>query len=335
VTAQRIANELGIVVIGRNEGERLIGCLASARAHAQDIVYVDSGSTDGSVTVAERLGVSVVRLDLAQPFTAARARNAGAAALKALQPNVRFVQFVDGDCTLVDGWLDAAIAFMEQHKDVAVVCGRRRERRPETSVYNRLCDLEWDTPIGEAEACGGDAVVRLEAFEMAGGFRPQLIAGEEPELCVRLREKGWRIWRLDADMTRHDAAMIRFSQWWLRAVRSGYGYAQVFQLHRNSQFPIYRKETARAVLWGGLLPLVIALGTLAYPGGLTLALIYPLQVCRIAFARGPAASQAWLYALFVMLAKFAEFQGTARFYWRRRRGHAGNPIEYKRQTTGG
>ena len=36
-------------------------------------------------------------------------------------------------------------------------------------------------------------LVRVEAFEAVGGFRPELIAGEEPELCMRLREKGWKI----------------------------------------------------------------------------------------------------------------------------------------------
>src|SRR5262245_28643656 len=96
---------MGIVVIGRNEGERLIRCLQSAKSHTDDIVYVDSGSTDGSTRTAENLGILVVKLDLAQPFTAARARNEGFAALKALRPDIRFVQFVDGDCELVDDWL--------------------------------------------------------------------------------------------------------------------------------------------------------------------------------------------------------------------------------------
>ena len=198
---------IGVVAIGRNEGRRLIDCLASIRPHTHDLVYVDSGSTDGSAVVAERFGALVVNLDLARPFTAARARNEGFEALKTQKPNIRFVQFIDGDCTLAQGWLDAAIAFLKQHEDVAVVCGRLRERYPERSIYNRLCDFEWDTPIGEALACGGNALIRVKAFSAVGGFRPQLIGGEEPELCLRLRERGWKIWRLCAEMGLHDADM--------------------------------------------------------------------------------------------------------------------------------
>jgi GT2 family glycosyltransferase len=308
------ANDVGVIAIGRNEGDRLIGCLASIKQDIDNIVYVDSGSSDGSIAAAEQVGASVVALDLSRPFTAARARNEGFEALRALRPDIRFIQFVDGDCILVRGWLDKALALMEQRPDTAVVCGRRRERHPSASVYNLLCDLEWNTPVGEALACGGDALMRVEAFAAVGGFRPQLIAGEEPELCLRLREKSWKIWRLDAEMTQHDAAMKRFGQWWVRMVRSGYAFAEVSRLHRTSPCGIWKREAGRAVFWGGLLPLTICLGALLHPIALAAALAYPVQVCRVAFARGPARSESWTYALFMMLAKFAECQGILRFW---------------------
>jgi glycosyltransferase involved in cell wall biosynthesis len=319
----------GVVAIGRNEGDRLIGCLTSVRSNTESIVYVDSGSTDRSVAAAEEFGATVVNLDLTRPFTAARARNEGFKALKTLKPGIRFVQFIDGDCNLAPGWLDAAVTFIEQRKNVAVVCGRRRERYPEESVYNRLCDLEWDTPIGEAAACGGDALMRVEAFEAVGGFRPQLIAGEEPELCVRLREKGWKIWRLNLEMTQHDAAIRRIGQWWKRAVRSGYGCAEVSRLHRTSPFSIWRRETASVVIWGGLLPVTIGLGILIHPAAIGGILIYVLQICRIAFAREPTSSQSWTYAIFMMLGKFASFQGILKLYWRQLHGQSATLIEYK------
>ena len=324
-----IPKDIGVVAIGRNEGERLISCLTSVKSTADHIVYVDSGSTDGSTSAAEEIGAFVVALDLERPFTAARARNEGFAVLKALSPDVRFVQFVDGDCVVVRDWLDKARSFIEQRKDIAIVCGRRRERCPTATVYNQLCDLEWDTPIGEATACGGDALVRVEAFEAVGGFRPQLIAGEEPEMCLRLREIGWKIWRLDADMTRHDAAMTRFGQWWVRAVRCGYAYAEISRLHRTSPLGIWRRETIRAIFWGGLLPTSICVGALIHPAVLGGALTYFVQVFRIAFSRGPTRSQSWTYALFMMLAKPAEFLGILKFWWRKLRGQAATLIEYK------
>lgn len=244
-----LADEIGVVVIGRNEGQRLIECLASVKCITDSIVYVDSGSTDESIAVAQSIGALVVKLDLTQPFTAARARNEGVAALEASRPAVRFVQFVDGDCILVHEWISKAIAFLRQRADIAIVCGRRRERYPAASVYNRLLDLEWDTAIGEALACGGDALVRVQAFKAVGGFRPSLIAGEEPELCVRLREIGRKIWRLDEEMTTHDAAMSRFGQWWLRSVRGGHAHAEVSRLHKGSPFRIWARDTASTVFW--------------------------------------------------------------------------------------
>jgi GT2 family glycosyltransferase len=325
-----ISDELGIVVIGRNEGRRLVDCLASINADRDRIVYADSGSTDGSPDEAERFGVFVVRLDAARPFTAARGRNEGFMALKRLKPNVRFVQFIDGDCELDKDWLGTASAFIAQRKEVAVVCGRRRERHPETSIYNLLCDIEWDTPIGEASACGGDALMRVEAFEAVGGFRSQLIAGEEPELCRRLHERGWIVWRLGVEMTRHDAAMTRLSQWWRRATRSGYGIAEVSRLHSHSRSSVYGRETMRAIVWGTLLPLAIAAGTVFHVGALWAILIYPLQICRIALRRGITDPKSWTYALLMMLGKFAELQGILRFHWLCWRGQRVELIDYKK-----
>lgn len=324
------SNEIGIVVIGRNEGQRLINCLVSLRSHEGGLVYVDSGSTDGSVAAAKKFGAVVVCLDMAQPYCAARARNAGFAALMTAKPNTLFVQFIDGDCELVPTWLYAALPFIENRRDVAVVCGRRRERFPEQSVYNKLCDIEWNSPIGESEACGGDALMRVEAFQEVGGFRSTLMAGEEPELCARLRERGWKVWRLDAEMTRHDAAMTRFSQWWLRAVRSGFADAEVCCLHMSSTIAAKeRRGVARALIWAGLLPLVICVGSLFYPAVLVGAVIYPIQVARIAVRRSPMAVESWNYALYMMIAKFAQLEGILKYCWHRWRKQPVRPIEYK------
>ncbi len=322
-------DDIGVVIIGRNEGVRLIDCLRSVQLNAKHIVYVDSGSTDGSVETAERLGACVVALGTSQQFTAARARNKGFAALRKLNPDIQLVQFIDGDCELDGGWLNTASDFLRQRNDIALVCGRRRERHPSKSVYNRLSDIEWDTPVGQAIACGGDSLVRADAFESVDGFRAQLIAGEEPELCVRLREKGWRIWRLEAEMTRHDAAITRLSQWWVRTVRFGYAMAEVAQLHWQSPFAIWRRELARAIFWSAVLPTIVGLCALLHPVALLALLIYPLQICRIAIAHGPTSSKCWSYAFFLTLAKFAELQGILRFYWRRLHQQSSTLIEYK------
>ena len=284
---------------------------SSLDAVGRDAVYVDSSSTDGSPQAAASRGALVVNLDLSLPFTAARARNAGYAALKTRNPAVRFVQFVDGDCVLESHWLAEARAFLAARPEVAVVCGRRREQYPTASIYNALCDLEWDTPIGETDACGGDALVRADAFDAVGGYRPQLIAGEEPELCLRLRERDWKIWRLDVEMTGHDAAIMHFSQWWTRCVRCGHAYAEVAWLHRNSRFAIWRSNAIRALIWGGALPLAIVGGAIANKFALLGVAVYGLQISRLAIRRGPAERFSWTYAALNTLAKPAECLGMA------------------------
>lgn len=325
-----MANGIGVVVIGRNEGQRLERCLRSLLQGADKVMYVDSGSSDGSQHLARSLGVEVLALHMGTPFTAARARNEGFFALQRQLPSMQLVQFVDGDCEVDGGWLGAAQAFLDDHPDVAVVCGRRRERFPQQSVYNLLCELEWDTPIGEAKACGGDALMRVDAFVAVGGFRPELIAGEEPELCVRLRAKGWKVWRLDAEMTLHDAAMTRFSQWWRRSLRAGHAYAEGAYLHGRPPERHWLRESRRAWLWGLGIPVVVVLACLLLGGwGLLLLLVYPLQAARLARRGGKSVRENWLQAVFLVLGKFPEMLGQLKFL--RHRIAAGKPtlIEYK------
>ena len=309
------------VVIGRNEGARLEACLRSLKDQVRRVVYVDSGSTDGSVALARDLGALVVELDMSLPFTAARARNAGMAAL---EDTTEFVQFIDGDCELRGDWIPAATAFLTNNPNVAVVCGRRRERFPEASVYNRLCDEEWDTPIGETKACGGDALMRLSAVRSVGGYRDTLIAGEEPELCLRLRQAGWGIWRLDHEMTLHDANITRFSQWWTRTKRAGFAFAQGAALHGRPPDRHWVVETRRAIFWGMVLPVVAGLAALLVtPLALILLAAYPAQILRMSRRVGMQS------ALFTMIGKFAEALGVLAFWRSGIGGKDAELIEYK------
>lgn len=331
------SSRIGAVAIGRNEGARLVACLASLRSafdrggcgEGGRIVYVDSGSSDGSVAAAERAGAEVVRLDPARPFTAARARNAGLGQLWEGEPP-DYVQLIDGDCTLDPGWIGTARTFLEATPDAAVACGRRRERAPEASVYNRLCDREWDTPVGCVRACGGDALVRCAALKAVGGFRDTLIAGEEPELCVRLRAAGWEIWRLDAEMTCHDARMTRFAQWWRRTRRAGHAYAEGAALYGAPPERHCVDRLRRALLWGGGVPALAVAVMLAagWPGLLPLA-AYPVQTARLALREGPGRRESWEWAAFTTLGKIAEAQGALGYWLRRHLHQPSRIIEYK------
>jgi hypothetical protein len=324
------AGRVAVVAIGRNEGERLRRCLVSVQAESAAVVYVDSGSADGSCEMARSLGVEVVELDMRRPFTAARARNEGFRRAIARHAGISYVQFIDGDCEMIAGWMGTARAYLDAHSQVAAVSGRLRERHPERSIYNRLCDAEWNTPVGQALACGGNAMFRVAALAEVDGFRDDLVAGEEPELCVRLRARRWTIWRIDAEMALHDAAMTRLGQWWRRTLRGGYAFAQGAALHGAPPERHGVRESRSAWLWGAAIPLLIV-ALLPVVGGAALfgLLVYPLQVARLYLKGSGAPRPRAERALFIVLGKFPEAAGQLKFLLHRWSRAQARLIEYK------
>lgn len=317
------------IIIGRNEGKRLIACLASLKVQGVEMVYVDSGSWDNSVAEARKVGALVVELDSSLPFTAARARQAGFDALAQTSDLPEFVQFVDGDCIVVDGWIAAGEKALREDDSLGLITGWRAELYPERSVYNALCDFEWHRPAGEIVACGGDMMVRSKAFVEAGGFDATVIAAEDDEFCVRLATAGWKLRRLPQEMTRHDAAMLRFGQWWQRAVRTGHGFAQVGWMHP----PYFRKEQLRGVIYGLLLPLLALWGLM--DSALLFLLVLAIYVANYIRTKNGLVREglpywkAWRHARLLTLSKLPNVMGMILFHWRRIRGRAMRIIEYK------
>ena len=325
------SSRLAVVAIGRNEGERLRRCLDSVVGRAALVVYVDSGSSDGSLELARQRGIEIVELDLATPFTAARARNAGWQRALELRPDLEFVQFVDGDCEVDAAWFGRALEFLRSQPQVAAVAGLRRERHPDRSIYNLACDIEWNGPPGETQAIGGDSMMRIAALRAAGGFDARLIAGEEPELCLRLRRLGWRVWRLADPMTLHDAAIHRFSQWWRRTMRAGYAFALGAHLHGSSPERHYIVERRRAWVWAAGIPLLAAAaGLIIAPAAAGLVLVaYPVQWLRLWRRGAGAVPRPAVQALLLVVGKFAELFGQFKFMWNRATGSQARLIEYK------
>lgn len=325
-----IGKTVGAVVIGRNEGERLEASLRSINPENIPVVYVDSGSTDDSVAHARARGCRVVELDLRTPFTAARARNEGYRHLLEHHPSLTFVQFIDGDCELNPTWLTAALNEMAADPRLAAVCGRRREKFPDATLYNRLIDMEWNSPIGDAKSCGGDALIRVEALKDVAGYDESFAAGEEPEMCFRMRRNSWKIRRIDTEMTLHDAALHRLAQWWTRNKRSGSAYAQGMWTHGRSQERYNVRESARIWIWAGVIPLG-AFASAPMTSGWSLvgaAAGYGALLSKVAkyrLSRGDPPRDAWTYGAFNVVGKFPQLMGQMAFFRHRR----SQLIEYK------
>ena len=330
---------LGLVVIGRNEGERLARCLTSVR-DVPHRIYVDSGSTDGSVALARSSHVAVVELPVPPKFTAARARNVGLAQLLKTNPNLEFVQMVDGDCEVQAGWIDAAMTSIRAESDLALVFGRCRERYPERSIFNALCDNEWNSPPGDAAVCGGNALFRVSALRDVDFYNAAMIAGEDTELSMRLRKRGWRLRSLDADMTLHDAAITRISQWWSRTRRSGHAYGEMAFLHPDARDPNWPRTVNRIVLWGGVMPLAllisILLALIADPRWWIVSVLallpWPIRMAQLArrhLHQGMSLRVARATGISLMAGKIPQFLGLAAYHWNRISGRESQLIEHK------
>jgi hypothetical protein len=327
---------LSVVVIGRNEGARLVRCLESIKqmngpSGSIEIIYVDSGSTDSSRERAEQFKVRVIGLDSANP-SAAAGRNAGWRTAKA-----SIVLFLDGDTILAPGFVASCI---EEFSDprVAVVFGNRREISPQSSIYNRVLDLDWTAPAGAVEFCGGDALIRREVLERVGGFDERLIAGEEPEMCRRIRALGFTILHVDRPMTGHDLAMTRFSQYWRRAVRSGYAYAEVSARFRNSDLPLWDREARHNLAHGaGLLGIVVGVPLISIAMRSTVPVIAAVALLAALATRTAIAARRktrdrvvlFLYGLHSQLVHLPLLFGQLKYRRDRLCGRTAELIEYK------
>ena len=333
---------VGVVVIGRNEGLRLQQCIASLPSDSQ-IVYVDSGSTDGSADYAAKAGCAVIELDMQLPFTAARGRNAGIFHFQSQETPPEYIQMVDGDCTLDNRWIEKAVIALDTNPKLACVFGRRREIYANASIYNRLCDAEWNVTVGFIESCGGDALFRNSSLVNVSGYRDSLIAGEEPDLCLRMQQKGWLIERISGEMTQHDAAITSIRQWWLRAVRAGHAYAEHVWIHRSVAFHSWKIQLLRIFFWGIAMP-VAAVGAvvgimLKYVAGITVLapvlMLYIFQFSRLLW-RSRKGGYSWPDASKVagltLLGKLAEARGILKFARRKIFRTASRIIEYKSPT---
>jgi glycosyltransferase involved in cell wall biosynthesis len=331
-----MGRSLSVVVIGRNEGERLVRCLGSVRDMRGidgdiELVYADSGSKDGSPARAAAVGATVVAVESPHP-TAASGRNAGWRATAG-----EFVLFLDGDTLLNPHFARRALDAIEADDGIAGVWGHRREIHPERSIYNRVLDLDWIFKPGFTPYCGGDVLMRRSALEAVGGYDPSLIAGEEPELCRRLRGKGYRILHIDAPMTGHDMAMTRFRQYWRRAVRTGHAYAEVSRRFRDTDDPLWQRSRTRNLVRGPFWALTFALalagsvvGRAWWPAAawLALSLVVAARTAWKVRWKSPDFVALFLYGLHSHLQHVPIFLGQLRFELGAKRAKRGL-IEYK------
>jgi glycosyltransferase involved in cell wall biosynthesis len=334
-TADSAGLTLSVVVIGRNEGQRLARCLKSIRDirgfEKIQLIYADSASTDGSAELAAQYGAEVVVVYPDRP-TAAIGRNAGWR-----RASEEFVLFLDGDTVLHPDFPRAAFDAMTADCQICAVWGHRREMHPGQSIYNRVLDLDWVYAPGFMEACGGDVLMRRSALIKAGGYDEQLIAGEEPELCRRLRAQGYSILHIDHPMTGHDLHITRWSQYWKHGRRAGYAYAQISDRFKSTEDPFWRADARRGIVlgcfWGFSLMAALAASVrfLYFPMAIWLCLFLTASLRSAWRARwkNDNAMTLILYGTHSHLQHLPISIGQLQYHLDKRRGKQRDLIEYK------
>jgi len=332
------APTISVVIIGRNEGQRLARCLESIRlmrgfeSQSIEIIYVDSASKDGSPELAAIYGAEVIVVHAERP-TAALGRNAGWRAAKA-----EFILFLDGDTVLHPDFVKVALEPILQDASIVAVWGHRREIRPEVSIYNRILDLDWVYAPGITEFCGGDVLIRRHALVDVGGYDSELIAGEEPEMCRRMRALGYRILHIDHPMTGHDLQMTRWSQYWKRATRAGHAFAEISRRFRDSDDPAWNAERKRnlfrGIFWVASFTIAVAASVLSFnilPFALWIALLLALSLRSAWKSRWKSRNVVTLllYGVHSHLQQIPICIGQLQFALDQRRGNRRALIEYK------
>jgi hypothetical protein len=131
-------------------------------------------------------------------------------------------------------------------------------------------------------------------------------------------------------MTLHDAAMYRFSQWWRRMIRGGYGFAQGVELHGAPPELHWVREYRRAWFWGLWVPIaILALALVVGWWTLIAVIVYPLQVIRLGLRGTRSPRENWWRGGALVLSKFPEMFGQLNFKLDKIRGVQAQLIEYK------
>ncbi len=319
-------HDIAVVIIGRNEGTRLVQCLNSVVPNGVPTIYVDSASNDDSIANATAAGIKTVKLDDIKPLSAARARNEGFDWFKKAGVDARYIHFIDGDCELAEHWLDKAVECLNNDETIGAVCGRLREKDRNRTIFTRLSDMGWYIEPGFIESCGGIVTIRSEIFEKLDGFKVGLIAGEEPEFYSRLRNQGYKILCVAEEMGLHNGAIDTFGGWFTRSIRTGFAYANAIE------WRAWKKERRSLVFWGFIIPVSIFLSLFLYPplSGIIM-LLYFMQIFRIYKGLKIPFSRAdrLLLATFYMIDKFSEFIGYMKYKIAKIRGTKQTIIEYK------
>jgi glycosyltransferase involved in cell wall biosynthesis len=173
---------VAVIIPVKNDAKRLIVCLNSLPWSAiSQVVVVDNGSTDESLAVAQSAGCLTACLDSA---LVGALRNHGVSLTQA-----DVIAFVDSDHEVSHDWIQKGC---EGLADSSVVGVGAYCLPPRTSTWVQsawaIHRLRGESPREVDWLGAGNLFVRRADFLKVDGFREDLVASEDVDLCHRLKE---------------------------------------------------------------------------------------------------------------------------------------------------
>ena len=204
MTSHSTAVNVSIVIKALNEERRIETAVESALTAVNlvggEVILADSCSTDKTVALASVYPIRIVQLRHAVE------RCCGIGPQLGYQhANGNFIYILDGDMEMLPGFLPAALLFLEKNPGVAGVGGQVVEMNITGLEYIARMERSANhMGQGEVDRLDMGGLYRSSAVEEAGYFSDRnLHSYEELDLGVRLRHKGWKLWRLDIAAVRH------------------------------------------------------------------------------------------------------------------------------------
>jgi glycosyltransferase involved in cell wall biosynthesis len=196
--------EISIIIKALNEERHIAGAIESALAALNgmdgEIILADGASTDRTVEIARQYPIRIVRLNRIED------RSCGAGSQLGYQySRGRYVCHIDGDMCLHEGYLHAAIRFLEDHSAVAGVGGINIDCDVSNLEFaQRTRRHDPDRAPGLVTRLNGSGVYRRAAIESIGYLTDRnLHGGEELDLAARLHSRGWTLARIDHPAVDH------------------------------------------------------------------------------------------------------------------------------------
>jgi len=246
---------ISVVIIGLNISEKVVNCIKSVKESKYpnlEIIYVDGGSSDGSVEKVKKLGYVKVIESNHENQTGGRQRNIGWRSSKS-----DLIQFLDGDVLMDPNWINHA--FKKINDRFIAVCGYRKERYPNKNWYNLINDIDWEKNIGETHHFGAEVLIKKSVLDDVGGYDDELISGQNGDISFRIKEKGYHILRIDKIMSYHNIKKNNFRKYFWRNFRHGYGHIQVAIRHYKKNGRRLLNNYIKIVIKGILNPVLILL----------------------------------------------------------------------------